>query len=304
MAESYCAVALQVGPRRRLPARTQHAHRLCVADAARNLGLRHVARDARLHHRGLHLARRADARAAGRPRVLQRSSRHRRRRRAHLPHVARAARDVRRAPQRAGADGHLPALSLPRDLVDRVRLWLLVEPHCRRGGDAHGPAEPAGGRARCRLGGRRQARCRQDPARQRGHLVGEPDGARGDERRQLRHAVGRRPRAALQCEEERARSDRVLARQRAGLLARAGAVGPRAAAEERLRARWRNDRRAPAALRGRGDEHPQQSPRYRVALQRARQVDGGRDARARQPRFPSRPARAVSPATTRRWASA
>ena len=55
-----------------------------------------------------------------------------------------------------------------------------------------GLAGPAGGRARRQRRRRRAARCRARPARQRRQLVGQPDDARGDERRQLRHAVGRR----------------------------------------------------------------------------------------------------------------
>ena len=100
---------------------------------------------------------------------------------------------------------HLPALCVPRHLVDRLRLRLLVEPDLRRGGDAHGPRRPAGGRARRQRRRRGAARCGARPARQRRDLVRQPDGARGDERRQLRHALGRRPRPALQCAARRAR---------------------------------------------------------------------------------------------------
>ena len=110
---------------------------------------------------------------------------------------------AKRAPARAAH--HLPALCVPRDLVDRLRLRLLVEPDLRRGGDAHRPCRPAGGRARRQRRRRRAARCRARPARQRGELVGRPDDARGDERRQLRHALGRRTRPALQCAAQRAR---------------------------------------------------------------------------------------------------
>ena len=92
---------------------------------------------------------------------------------------------------------HLSALRVPRHLVDRLRLRLLVEPDRRRGGDAHGAFRLAAGCGRCRGRGRRAARCGEGPARQRRHLVGKPDGARGNERRQLRHVLGRRARPAL-----------------------------------------------------------------------------------------------------------
>ena len=97
--------------------------------------------------------------AARRHVVLQRLAGHRRRRRAHLPDVADAARDVRRQAPLARAAHHLPALRVPRHLVDRLRLRLLVEPDRRRGGDAHGPCRPAGGRARRQRRGRRAPRC-------------------------------------------------------------------------------------------------------------------------------------------------
>ena len=101
---------------------------------------------------------------------------------------------------------HLPALRVPGDLVDRLRLRLLVEPDLRRGGDAH-RALPACRRTRATPAPVVAARL--DAVR--GQLdsvvtlVGQPDGARGDERRQLRHVLGRRPRAALQCPAQRAR---------------------------------------------------------------------------------------------------
>ena len=112
-------------------------------------GLRHLARHARLHHRRLVHADEPGPGAARRHVVLQRRARHRRRRRAHLPDVADAARDVRRQARtlRERLD-HLPALRVPRHLVDRLRLRLLVEPDLRRGGDAHRACRPAGGRAR------------------------------------------------------------------------------------------------------------------------------------------------------------
>ena len=74
------------------------------------------------------------------------------------------------------------------DLVDRLRLRLLVEPDRGRGGDPHRPRRPAGGRARCQRRNRRTPRRGEGPARQRGNLVRGPDVARGDERRQLRHS--------------------------------------------------------------------------------------------------------------------
>ena len=46
------------------------------------------------------------------------------------------------------------------DLVDRLRLRLLVEPDLGRGGDAHRARRPAGGRARRQRRRRRAARCR------------------------------------------------------------------------------------------------------------------------------------------------
>ena len=72
-------------------------------------------------------------------------------------------------------------------------------------------AGDAGGRGRC------APRCGEGAARFRRHLVGKPDGARGNERRQLRHLVGRRARPALCRARKRARPDRVPAQQRAEL---------------------------------------------------------------------------------------
>ena len=43
------------------------------------------------------------------------------------------------------------ALSFPRHLVDRVWLWILVEPDCRRGSDAQRPGWAARRCARCKL---------------------------------------------------------------------------------------------------------------------------------------------------------
>jgi hypothetical protein len=48
------------------------------------------------------------------------------------------------------------------------------------------------------------ARCSARPARQRGRLVRRTDGARGDERGELRHRVRRRARSTLQCATQRA----------------------------------------------------------------------------------------------------
>ena len=84
-----------------------------------------------------------------------------------------------------------------------------------------GPCRPAGGRPRCQRRGRRAARCRARAARQRGELVRRPDGARGDERRQLRHALGRRARPALQCAPQRARFHQHPARGHDAVLVRA-----------------------------------------------------------------------------------
>ena len=95
---------------------------------------------------------------AGRHVGLQRRAGDRGRRRAHLPDVADAARDLRRPPASARAARHLPALRVPGDLVDRLRLRLLVEPDLGRGGDPHRPRRPAGGRARRQRRDRRPAR--------------------------------------------------------------------------------------------------------------------------------------------------
>ncbi len=157
MADKKTPSPSKLGPRRRLSARAQHADRRCVADAAGDLGLRDLARHARLHHRRLDLARGAAHRAPGRHLVLQRLPCHRRRHRAHLPDVAvPCARRSARSARVHRADRHLSALRLPRHLVDRLRLRLLVEPDRGRGGDAHGACGPAGGRARRR--GRRSPR--------------------------------------------------------------------------------------------------------------------------------------------------
>src|SRR5215472_6789235 len=48
------------------------------------------------------------------------------------------------------------------------------------------------------------ARCRTRSARQRGQLVRRPDDPRGEQWRQLRHAIGRWARAPLQCAPQRA----------------------------------------------------------------------------------------------------
>ena len=83
-----------------------------------------------------------------------------------------------------------------------------------------GPRRPAGGRARRQRRGRRAARCGARAARQRGELVRRPDDARGDQRRQLRHALGRRPRPALQCTPQRARFHQYPARGHDAVLVR------------------------------------------------------------------------------------
>ena len=143
----------------RLHPRPQHADRRRLVHAADHLGLCHLARHARLHRRRLVHGHQAAA-AARRHVDLQRRAGDRRRRRAHLPDVADAARDVRRQARPARAAGHLPALCVPRRVVDRLRLRLLVEPDLRRGGDAHRPRRPAGGCARRQRRRRRAARCR------------------------------------------------------------------------------------------------------------------------------------------------
>ena len=199
---------------------------------------------------------------------------------------------------------HLPALRVPGDLVDRLRLRLLVEPDLRRGGDAHRPCRPAGGCARRQRRRRRAARCRARPARQRGELVGQPDDARGDERRQLRHALGRRPRAALQCAAQRARFHQHPARRHDAVLVRAGAGRRRAAQAERgRRSAARTVEERQRAFESQGLRHPRPRAQHRRAQQPARQVDRRRDARARR-RGGHRAGRApASPATTRRWPS-
>ena len=199
-------VARWLGPRGRLPPRAQHADRRRLVHAADHLGLRHLARHARLHHRRLVDARQPGQQLPGGMSFSNDFAGDRRRRRADLPDVADAARDVRRQAPSARAARHLSALRVPGHLVDRLRLRLLVEPDLRRGGDAH-RASPACRRTRATPAqrGRGPARCRARPARQRRDLVGQPDGARGDERRQLRHALGRRPRPALQRAPQRAR---------------------------------------------------------------------------------------------------
>ncbi len=98
-------------------------------------------------------------------------------------------------PPLARTADHLPALCVPRHLVDRLRLRLLVEPDRRRGGDAHGPRRPAGRCARRQRRHRRPPRRGERPDRQRRHLVGRPDVARGD--RAAAAAASRRVRAAV-----------------------------------------------------------------------------------------------------------
>ena len=213
--------------------------------------------------------------------VLQRLPCHHRRLRAHLPDVAVPARDVRRAAPLHRPARHLSALRVPRHLVDRLWLRLLVEPHRRRGGDAHGAFGLAAGCGRCRGRGRCAPRCGEGAARFRRHLVGKPDGARGNERRQLRHLIGGRARPALCRARKRARPDRVPAQQRADLVAGPRAGRYRIPAEERRAAPGDDRRRASAELRCHGEQHPHARPRHRRPLQRARQVDGDRDARDR-----------------------
>jgi hypothetical protein len=91
-----------------------------------------------------------------------------------------------------------PLYLSPRRLVDRLWLRLLVEPDLRarrpRAPDLQALREDARDAAQV---GPRAARCRAWPARQRGRLVGQPDAAGRDEWRQLRGAVGGRPRPAL-----------------------------------------------------------------------------------------------------------
>ena len=117
-------------------------------------------------------------------------------------------------------------------------------------------------------------------ARQRGELVGRPDDARGDERRQLRHGLGRRTRAALQCAAQRARFHQHPARGHDAVLVRAAAGRRRAAQAKRGRARRQHRRGAAEGLRGQGIRHPRPGAQHRRAQQPARQVDRRRDARA------------------------
>ena len=93
------------------------------------------------------------------------------------------------------------------------------------------------GRARCRPSRGGAARCGARPARQRGRLVGQPDAAGRDERRQLWQCRRRRPRPALQRPAQRARPDHDPARGYDQVLAGAGAGRYRAAAAGRHGAR-------------------------------------------------------------------
>ena len=237
---------------------------------------------------------------AGRHVVLNRSAGHRRGRGADVPDVADAARDVRRRPALARAADHLPALCVPRHLVDRLRLRLLVEPDRGRGGDAHGPRRPAGGCARRQRRHRRPPRRGERPARQRRHLVRRPDVARGDERRQLRPAVGCGPRSALQCAPQRARFHHHPARRHDPVVARAGAGRRRSAQAGGRRPRRRHGGGTPAQLRGPGLRHPRPRAQHRRAQQPARQVDGRRDARAGECGERRAGQERASPATIRR----
>src|SRR5262249_45224581 len=114
-------VALALGAAHGLSVWSQRAHWARIVDAAHDFGLRHLARDARLHHRRLHVV--GQPRAGSPPRRavdLERLSRDRGRHRVDFPDVARAARDVRQTPLPEGPADHLSALSLPRSLVDRL----------------------------------------------------------------------------------------------------------------------------------------------------------------------------------------
>jgi len=214
--------------------------------------------------------------------------------------VARVARDLRGTAADHRADGHAAALSLSCAVVGRLRLRLLVEPDRRRGGDPFEPPEPAGGRARRGGGDRGAARSREGAARQCRRLVRKPDGARGDERRQLRHHFRRRPWAALQRAAQRAGFGCLAARRRWPFLARAGAGRARAAAAERRQPRRLDHRGAAAAVRGASRGRARPRAQHRRAQQRARRLDRRRSARAPM-RYRSSPARRVSPATTRPW---
>src|SRR5262249_34933883 len=77
-----------------LPVWSQRADRARLVDAALDLGLRHLARDARLHRWRLHLVRHGWTRRAGRALGPERCSRHRGGDCLDLPDVARAARDL------------------------------------------------------------------------------------------------------------------------------------------------------------------------------------------------------------------
>ena len=221
-------IAVQHRQGGRLHPRPQHADRHRLVHAAGHLGLCHLAWHARFHHR--RIAPPPAGQNAGGMSIsndvlviavvvaltfLMWLA---------LRETFGAKRDFRDAAH------HLPALRVPGDLVDRLRLRLLVEPDLRRGGDAHRPVWLAGGCAGCQRRRRRAARCGARPARQRGELVGQPDGARGDQRRQLRHASGAGRGPALQCAAQRARFRHHAARRHDALVARAGAGGCRAAA--------------------------------------------------------------------------
>ena len=119
-------------------------------------------------------------------------------------------------------------------------------------------------------------------ARQRGELVGWPDGARGDERGQLRHSLRRRTRAPLQRAAQRARFDQHVARGHDAVLVRALASRRRAAQAKCSRTRRQHCRGAAEGLRGQGIRHSRTRAQHRRAQQPARQVDRRGDARDRR----------------------
>ncbi len=199
---------------------------------------------------------------------------------------------------------HLPALRVPRHLVDRLRLRLLVEPDRRRGGDAHRPFGLAAGCGRCR---RRRGGA---PRRGEGRLDGVVTWSESQMAREetsggscgTSSGAGRGPlyNARVGVRDQ-------IASLRDGVQNSwlgTGAGRHRIPAKER-RATARDDRRrAPAELQRHGEQHPLARPRHRRPLQRARQVDGDRDARDRRGGFGGAGAKRASPATTRRWRSA
>ena len=106
----------------------------------------------------------------------------------------------------------------------------------------------------------------------------EPDGARGNQRGELRGHVRRRQGPALQRPPRRARFRHHAARRDEALLARPGRGRRGGAAQDRGGPYRRHRRGAPESLRSQGVGDPRPGTQHRRALQPARQVDGRRDA--------------------------